>query len=650
MYFGQSLLELEAQEGIHQQDILEQIKKLGFRAEFLNDKAAVFEGNKKQNREHLSKLGVAGFCAGNIMLSTIPIYTGVEKEYHIYFASLSFVLFLPIVIYCAQDFYRNALRSLKSKSLNIDLPISIALLAGFIFSTWNLINKNFEYIYYDSTASFIFLIISARYLLARLQQNFVATYSDADFGLNDFYQIADSNIRKKKEDIKPNDKIVILEGQAIPIRSRIISDYSEWNLSLITGEGYPQSYHKNLIVQGGAILVSKSCNVEALETYDESHIYKFQNKLNEIRKTKSEMIHFTDKFSNYFIVTVFLIAILFFAYYSSINVMDAFQRSLALIIVACPCALALGTPLAYLLGVYRAKEKGILIFKKDIFDRILEIKNVFFDKTGTLTQGILSVKSIVPENTYFINVLLNLEFSSQHPIAYALRKKFGKYYFDLGNQAKELPGIGVMSEINGKSYRFLKNIGASSISSVLYEDNEPVMQVQFEDATRSDSSSEIVKLKKYFNNLYLLTGDSEKVAEGVALDCNIENVFFDKTPEMKKEIIDNYQPALMVGDGLNDTLALQASHVGIAVQGSVQLSADSSDAYLLNSGVGQISILFKLAKSVHSTIYTNLGISLLYNLIAGYFSLTGDINPLIAAVLMPISSIAIILNTLRGVR
>jgi len=140
------------------------------------------------------------------------------------------------------------------------------------------------------------------------------------------------------------------------------------------------------------------------------------------------------------------------------------------------------------------------------------------------------------------------------------------------------------------------------------------------------------------------------VANETAELCNITNVFFDQTPEMKKELVDKYQPALMVGDGLNDALALQTAHVGISVQGSVQLSADSSDAYLLRSGIGQIFTLWTISKSVRLTVYTNLGISLIYNILAGYFALNGFINPLVAAVLMPISSIAILLNTLRGVR
>lgn len=650
VYLGQSLLEVQTYKSVDPSILVQEVKKLGFNAEFLENKASVFEANKKSNREHLSKLGVAGFCAGNVMLATIPLYSGAENEYKTFFAYLGFFLFLPVLFYSAQDFYKNARRSIATRSLNIDLPITVALLAGFVFSTWNLIKGHYDYLYYDSTASFLFLILSARYLLTKLQQNFVASYSDTDFGLNGLYSIAGRDLLKKKENLEPRDIVVLSKGQTLPAKAEVLDLASEWSLSLISGESFPKDYHKGMIIESGAILLSNQAQVKILEKYSESRIFNFQKKLEDIKKSKSEFVHFTDRFSHYFILTVFAIAIIFGIYYAQFNAFEAFQRSLALLIVACPCALALGTPLAYLLGVYRAKQAGILIYKKDIFDRMLEIKNIIFDKTGTLTQGQMSVQQVVPYDQNLMNVVLNLEMVSQHPIAFALRKKYINIYSDLKIQAHEIPGSGIQGEWNGDMYSFLKNVNADRMSSVLYKNNEPMMVIYFEDALRADTQQEIKELLKQNNNVFLLTGDTEQVAKEVAGICGIENVYSDQTPEMKKEFVEKYQPALMVGDGLNDALALQSAHVGISVQGSVQMSADHSDAYLLKSGIGQILSLSKLSQAVRSTIYTNLAISMLYNFLAGFFALTGHINPLVAAILMPISSVAILLNTLRGVR
>lgn len=650
VYFGQSLLEVETYKEIDPAGLIQEIKNLGFKAEILENKAQIFEANKKVNREHLNRVGVAGFCAGNIMLATIPLYTGVESEFRPAFSYLSFILFLPVVFYSALDFYNNAWRSLKTKNLNIDLPIAVALLAGFIFSTYNLLRSEYDYLYYDSTASFIFLILSARYLLSRLQQNFVATYSDSDFGLNQAYQLIGQDKQKKKEELGIGDRILLMRNQTLPCKAKLLSEQSEWSLALITGESYPKDYHKEMVIESGAILLSQSSEVEVLERYQDSLICHFQNKLESLKKSKSEFVSFTDKFSHYFIFTVFSIAAIFTIYYWRIDSFEAFQRALALLIVACPCALALGTPLAYLLGAYRAKQQGILIFKKDIFDRMLDIKNIFFDKTGTLTQGQISVQQVIPFDPELINIILNLEKVSQHPIAFAIRKKFQSHYYDLGIESQEISGVGVEGEWKNDLYRFIKNVEADRMSSALYKNDEPVLVIYFEDQLRPDTRNVIEKLKKSKKELSLLTGDKKVVAREVADICGISSVYSNQTPEKKKDIILNNAPALMVGDGLNDALALQAAHVGISVCGSVQMSADHSDAYLLKSGISQISSLFHLSEKVRSTIYTNLGISLFYNITAGYFALTGYINPLVAAILMPISSIVILLNTLRGVR
>lgn len=646
VYFGQSLLEIQSSDPIEQDVLLEKIKQLGFKAEILENQQQGFQANKKENRARLAKLGVAGFCAGNIMLATIPLYTGVENLYKTAFAYMSFLLFLPILFYSSLDFYKNAWNSLKSKNLSIDLPISIAVIFGFLFSTWNLITGHSDFLYYDSTASFLFLILGVRFLLNKLQQNYIATYSETDFGLKGTYQV--NGISQTKEAIQIGDRIVLTQGQTLPVKSKVLTDNVEWNLSLMSGEGYPRSYHSEMEIESGAVLISDLCQLTSLETYGDSRILGIQTSLEELKKSKGEFVQFTDRFSHYFVMTVFSIAILFFAYYAQVDAFEAFQRSLALLIVACPCALALGTPLAYLLGVYRAKKAGILIYKKDIFDRILEVKNIFFDKTGTLTKGILEISSVSDNDPKWINIILNLEAKSNHPVAFALRKKYGNLFTPLKIGAQERTGTGVTGLLGSDHFEFIKNSDQSSMSSSLFCNGKEVLNVQFKDSLWDDTKEELDKTLDV--NIYLLTGDKAEVANSIAVACGIKNVLSDHSPEMKLEIIDAHQPALMIGDGLNDALALQKAHVGIAVQGSVQLSAESSDAYFLKSGISQLRVLHNISQSVRATVFSNLGISLVYNFIAGALALAGYINPLVAAILMPISSVLILFNTLRGVR
>lgn len=650
VYFGQSLMEIEAFGSTTESDVLSVIEKLGFKAKILENKIQSFDLNKKSNRSLLSKIAVAGFCAANIMLFSVPIYAGADHVYKIVFSFLSFSLFLPIVFYSGVDFYKNAMSSIKRKSLSVDLPISLALILGFVFSSWNLFAGHYDYLYFDSTASFIFLILGSRFLLQRLQQNFIATYSSSDLNLSDKVQMQESGLVKNKEDLREGDIIVLFHNQTLPVEAVQQSDFCDWNTSLITGEGTPKILQKEMPIKSGSLLVSKKCVLKVTSTYHESDIYKIHKKLEDLKNAKVQFVQFIDKFSNYFIASVFVMAGSFFAYYSFQNVFEAFQRSLALLIVACPCALALGTPLAYMMGVYRAKQKGILIFNKDIFDRVLLVRNIFFDKTGTLTYGFLHIKNISLYKEDLVNIILNLEKLSDHPVALALRREYFSIYKDIEMSVQTIPGLGVSANIGSDFYEFKRSAKASEISSTLYKNGASVLDISFEDAIREDSASVILKMKKYFHNIFLLSGDNDVSSQKIAEQCGIKNILSMQTPQMKLSVIEAKQPALMVGDGLNDALALQAASVGITVQGSVQLCADSSDAYLLKKGVGQILVLISLAHAVRKTIFLNFSISLVYNLTAGTLALLGYINPLTAAILMPLSSVFILLNTLRGVR
>jgi Cu2+-exporting ATPase/Cu+-exporting ATPase len=397
-------------------------------------------------------------------------------------------------------------------------------------------------------------------------------------------------------------------------------------------------------------LISEQAILKVVKTYKDSDIARIQNQLEDLKNTKALVQNITDRLSQYFILAVFSIAFVFFVYYARFDVFEAFQRSLALLIVACPCAMALGTPLAYLMGAYRSKKNGILIFQKDIFDRILEAKYLFFDKTGTLTYGIPQITSIRPENPDLINILLNLEKRSMHPLALALRKKYHSVYSDLKIETTEILGQGVSGLYKGQLYSFEKDPSGRSSSHLLC-DGKKVLELTFEDQLRPETQEVIVKLKSYFKNeIGILSGDSQIGAQHISKQVGIDLLLTNHTPEMKFEAIKAHNPCIMVGDGWNDALALQAAHVGIAVNGSVQASADHSDAYFLKKGIGQILTLIDISKKVRKTLISNLALSLFYNLAAGAMALSGAITPLVAAVLMPLSSVAILINTIRGVR
>jgi Cu+-exporting ATPase len=650
VFFGESLVEVATAANVTSQRIIGFINELGFQAKLLENKQSSFELDKKSNRIFLNQVAVAGFCAGNIMLFSIPIYAGADGYYLIVFSNLSALLFLPILLFSASSLFKNAYSSLKTKTLSIDLPIVIALTSGFLFSTYNLISSNYDHLYYDSTASFIFLILVARYTLHRLQQNYIATYSDLDLGLNQTYKLTSGEL-VEKESLARNTIFSIQRGQTLVVEAKQQTALAEWNLALLNGESEPKVFLQNMLVPSGAVLISELATMQAETTYQESTIFKLQQKLLDTKNKKVNFVSFMDTFANYFIVSVFSIAALFFAFYARVNTFEAFQRSLALLIVACPCAIALGTPLAYLMGVYKSKKSKILIFNKEIFDQILKVKTVFLDKTGTLTTGKLGLEENIPDA--YTNLLLNMSSVSRHPTAFAIRKKYGHLFQPLvGLKVNELIGRGLAANYNGNVYHFIKSTSQDEVmtASTFYENNKPIFQLRFKDQIRLCSLRSIENLQRYFSNTVLLSGDKGAITSSIAESLQIKDFYANLSPEEKAKIVSMHPNSMMIGDGLNDVLALQAADVSIAVQGSVQESANHADAYFLESGIAPVINLLEISRQVRSTIYSNLWISMVYNVSAGSLALLGYINPLMAAILMPLSSGFILLNTYRGLK
>jgi Cu+-exporting ATPase len=650
VFFGESVVEVAATADISSQKIIGFINDLGFKAKLLENKQSAFELDKKSNREFLNQVAVAGFGAGNIMLFSIPIYAGADGYYKILFSYLSALLFLPILFFSVTPLFRNAVLSLKTKTLSIDLPIVVAMTSGFLFSTYNLVSSNYDHLYYDSTASFIFLILLARYALHRFQQNYIATYSDMDLGLNQSYELTSGDV-VEREDIHCNTIFSLYFGQTLVVEARQLAAFAEWNLALLNGESEPKIFLQNMLVPSGAVLVSEIAEMQATTTFQNSTIFGLQNKLQDLKNKKVKFVRVMDRFSNYFIISVFSVAILFFAFYARVNIFEAFQRSLALLIVACPCAIALGTPLAYLMGVYKAKKSKILIFNQEIFDQILTVKKVFLDKTGTVTTGRLGLEENVPQVS--VNLLLNMCSISKHPTAFAIRKKYGHLFHLLtGMKSSEVVGSGIVADYEGNRYTFAKSETSTDelMTSTFSENGFPVFSLSFRDQIRNSSLTTVRKLQNYFDSVVLLSGDRETVTRKIAMSLEIKEYHSNQSPQEKATMVSSHKNTLMIGDGLNDILALKAADVSIAVQGSVQESADHSDAYLLESGIAPIMTLLEISRQVRSTIYSNLWISLTYNISAGSLALLGFVDPLTAAILMPISSGFILLNTYRGLK
>jgi Cu2+-exporting ATPase/Cu+-exporting ATPase len=458
--------------------------------------------------------------------------------------------------------------------------------------------------------------------------------------------------------IRLNDVLMIKQNQTLPTDCVLISESATVDLSLFNGESLPQIYSAGMALLGGTKLLSENIKVQATSTFDQSQIGKLFHDLDQKSYQKSNFVSLTDRLAQKLIAIVFSVAAIFLVIYSFVDPMEAFQRSLALIVIACPCALAFGSPLTLGLAVKKAQRLGILMKSANTFEKILELKNVFFDKTGTLSEGALTLTHSSPESipVSLQQIVLALEAHSHHPVAFALRKAWAHLPAAKSvTNAQEILGQGVRGYVGDDLYEvFTYNtaLPGSQIAVEVLKNHRSLCQLYFADRLRDDSARIVYELQQRGLHTFLISGDKTQRAKDAALRCNIpsQNAYGDLTPQAKYELIKNYPNSCMIGDGANDSLSLQNATVGIAVKGSVDLSLQHADIYFTRGGLQPLMDLFALTEKTRNVLARTLTVSLVYNCLGGAAALLGLINPMMAAILMPISSVLIVLTSLWGMR
>ncbi|MBL7542727.1 MAG: heavy metal translocating P-type ATPase [Bdellovibrionaceae bacterium] len=657
--FGLSLITVQATREFKLSQFLALLDELGYKGTPLSKNENLSEKYKSENRASLKRIAVAGACAGNIMLFVVPIYGGLSGTYATAFNWISFVLFLPIVFYSSVPFYQGAWNSLRYRVINVDLPIVIALLTGFIFSTVNLILGKPD-IYFDSTASFLFLILSTRYLVKRIQQKTLSESSIMSFlpVQTVEYKTELGKASKLSLHIHPGDTLIIQPGQIIPADGKLSSFNAEVDNSLLNGESLPQTLAMGMEVYAGTRALNKPFEIKVERTLADTEIGKIVSSLEKESLKKTPFVTRSENISHWLIAIVFSIAIIFFFVYGGLVSYDAaFNRALALIVIACPCALAFGTPLTYALSLRKARDLGILIKNGNVFEKVGQLKTLFFDKTGTLTSGQLSLMSSFPCEipADWKQLILGLECRSRHPMAFAFRKSWPDIIPASFISVDDIPGVGIRGSYEGSIYSLESNHAREEtglMSVKLKKDDSTLAYFYFSDELQADTKNviELLKQKKY--EIGIISGDRKAVVEKIAHDTGVDPrlIFSHRTPQQKLDVIKLFPYACMIGDGANDSLALSQAHVGISVKGSVSLSHNSSEVCFTRPGLKSILDLIRISKRSQQILKLNLGFALFYNFLGGTLALLGYINPLVAAILMPISSLLIIINTYRGLK
>ncbi len=633
-------------------NVARELNNLGYKPHPLKRNQSTQNLRNKEERKMLLKIGIAGAGAGNIMLYAVAIYAGAGENYAQFFNWLTVVFALPVLFYSALPFYQNAYHALKNRTLSIDIPISMALLMGAFSGLYNLaigVNENF----FDSLTALVFLLLLSRYFLNKIQEEGLSAND-----LNFFYEgesvlkLMDGQfVETHPQFLEVGDTIKVSTNEMIPADGIITEGKTLLNNSLLTGESRPENVGVNSLVYSGTINLTNAIIIKVESVKSETRIGKILKQIENGWIHKSPIVDLTNKISKYFVAGVFIVAsILFLSLYYQGKTKLALERAVTLLIVTCPCALALATPLTLTRTLSRASKSGIIIKNTEVIEKLASVNTVFLDKTGTLTYGNLKIDNfnILKKSAYpLLQVVASLEKTSTHPSAKALKE------FALKDSAQEILSVENYKEIMGTGVE--GNIGVHFYEikhGSIFEDKILIAKFSLKDHIRPDTKNAVSKLKAQGLNVKMLSGDKLLIAKSIAESAGIdqENVFAELSPETKLSMIKEQSHSLMVGDGANDAMALCNSYVSVAVLGSLDISLRASDIYLTTPGISHVPQLITISSETMKVIKRNLVLSLLYNSLSVYAAFAGIISPLVAAIIMPVSSLTVLASTLIGTK
>jgi len=619
------------------------------------------QGKKLVDRSLIYKIGIAFFCFGNIMLLSFPEYFEVEEfwinQYRGFFRWLIFALSLPSFLYSASGYYVSAWKSIKSGLLNIDIPIALGIVVMFVRSTVDIV-FGYGQGFFDSMTGLIFFM-----LLGKLFQKKTYDFLSFERDYKSYFPIAITKILSdgtetsvQVYDIEKGERLLIRNQELIPVDGILISEKASIDYSFVTGEAIAIEKKSGDKIFAGGKQMGKVIEMEVLFSVSQSYLTQLWS--NDVFQKKVEIKHktVTDKISRYFTPALLLLAIVSFLYWVFIDVTTAFNVFTAILIVACPCALALTAP--FTLGnVLRIMGKRKLYLKNaTVIEQLAKVDTIVFDKTGTITTN--KKTSITYEGAQFtsdeLKLLKNTLRGSNHPLSRRLYDFIPNQERMEQNEFQEIIGKGIFAKFGDTTIK----LGSSQFLAHMSENTHKKTKVHveingaykgsyiFNNQYREGLEFLFENLAKKYD-LVVLSGDNDgerKILEKM-LPKN-STIVFNQKPEQKLNFIKNLQKdghnVMMVGDGLNDAGALAQSNVGISISENVNVFSPACDGILDASQFEKIGFFMQYSRNAMKTIYMSFSLSLLYNLIGLSFAVSGNLSPLIAAIIMPLSTVTIV--------
>lgn len=666
-------------------ELIQHLSHIGYAAVPFDPETA--EGRlRKRDRSLLYRLVFAGFAMMNLLWISIALYSGADQgEFREWFHWLGFSLATPTLLYSGYPFLRGAWTGLAARHLTMDLPIAIGAVTTYLYSTYITVNGSLVgEVYFDTVVNFIFVILIGRYLESAAKRKAVSSTQR----LMDLQPRVATVIRSGGEEVVPvrslvvGDLVIVKPGQRIPVDGELIEGASEVDEAMLSGESLPVGKGPGDLLYAGTVNGHGVMTLRADAVLKNSALGKIIDLVEDAQASKAPIQCTADRIVPWFVSLTIFLGAATFLFWVGTDFEIALMAATSVLIITCPCAFGLATPMAIAVASGVGARHGVLIKNGGVLEMLSSIRHIVFDKTGTITEGKLGVRNLHLQEGWnskqFYHVAYALERYSEHPVAKAIvlqaEKQLGDVVRDsVAENFTYSPGAGISGVVDGRecllgTASWMEQHGVvcseelhdfsveceRKAESVVFLSVEGVCVgvISLADKLRSGVSLLLSRLRQQGMRLSLLTGDRQKVAESIVSEIGGEiSVIAEVLPDGKADVIRKLQKSgeqvAMVGDGINDAPALTVADVGIAMGSGTDVSVECADIVLLSSELEQVELANRLSQRTLLTIRQNIGISILYNVIMVPLAMMALITPLVAAISMPVSSLLVIGNAAR---
>jgi Cu+-exporting ATPase len=647
-----------AEDSLSLRGLAELLSRLGYAPDITLAAAGKEKGKKKLDWSFYLKLGIAGFCFGNIMMLSLPEYLDskslVEPEYQQFFAWLNMLLSLPVVLFSATDFYKSAWRGIRYRYISLDLTISLGILTIWGRSVYEILTLTGAG-YMDSLCGLVFFLLIGKWYQSKTYE---ALSFERDY--NSYFPVAATRLTGGVEDtvllkdLKPGDRILIRNQELIPADAILMKGAGKVDYAFVTGESEPQSRQSGDLLYAGGRQTGGTLEVEIQKAVESSYLTQLWNQEAFRKGNGHKMSALVQGLSRRFTLFILFLSLATAAYWYVVNPAEIWNSVTAVLIVACPCALALVIPFSFGNTIRVLGRWGLYLKNAGAVEDLALTDTLVFDKTGTITYkkgGVLEFHGELDEQAQ--SAIRSLTRSSTHPLSQAIYSKLGEAVPLCPVQGyTEEAGKGIFGWVNDEQYKLgsaafvgIATAGASRATRVYIQRAERFMgYYEFQSNYRDGLDALVGDLRQRNYELHLLSGDNDRERE--VLKEAFDALHFNQQPMDKLQYIRSLKAkgknVLMVGDGLNDAGALKESQMGISISDDIYHFSPACDAILDARSFDKISASMQLAKSSMTIIRIAFVLSFLYNIIGLSFAVSAQLSPIVCAILMPLSSVTIV--------